>query len=169
MEWIDVSIGLPVALLALVAEFIDSSLGMGYGTALAPILLLLGFPVEDVVPAVLISELATGLLAGLAHHRAGNADFAVRPPDGASLGSRIHAVGVFRALKESASRPLKVALVLGLIGPVGLGVMLVASAIGFIPVLWGSRRMNAMGILLLPIALDMVGLGDDLARWLGLL
>jgi putative membrane protein len=72
-------------------------------------------------------------------------------------------------LVNAATLALLVALVLGLIGPVGLGVMLVASAIGFIPVLWGSRRMNAMGILLLPIALDMVGLGDDLARWLGLL
>jgi putative membrane protein len=62
-----------------------------------------------------------------------------------------------------------VALVLGLIGPVGLAIMVVASAIGFIPVLWGSRRMNAMGILLLPIALDMAGVGDDVARWLGLI
>ena len=62
-----------------------------------------------------------------------------------------------------------VAVVLGLIGPVGLVIMAVATAIGFIPVLWGSRRMNAMGILLLPIALEMVGVGDDVARWLGLL
>jgi putative membrane protein len=62
-----------------------------------------------------------------------------------------------------------VALVLGLIGPVGLGIMVVAAAIGYLPVLWGSRRMNAMGILLLPIALEMAGVGDDLARWLGLI
>jgi len=38
-----------------------------------------------------------------------------------------------------------------------------------IPVLWGSRRMNCMGVLLLPIALNMVGAGDVVARFLGLL
>ena len=64
---------------------------------------------------------------------------------------------------------LMVILVLGLIGPIGLAIMIVASAIGLIPVLWGSRRMNAMGILLLPIALEMVGVADDVARWLGLI
>jgi hypothetical protein len=29
--------------------------------------------------------------------------------------------------------------------------------------------MNAMGVLLLPIALNMVGAGDVIAGWLGLL
>lgn len=51
----------------------------------------------------------------------------------------------------------------------GLAVCAVATGIGLIPVLWGSRRMNAMGVLLLPIALNMAGAGDGVARWLGLL
>jgi len=51
----------------------------------------------------------------------------------------------------------------------GLAVCAVATGIGFIPVLWGSRRMNAMGVLLLPIALNMAGAGDVVAGWLGLL
>ncbi len=51
----------------------------------------------------------------------------------------------------------------------GLAVCAVATGIGLIPVLWGSRRMNAMGVLLLPIALNMAGAGDTVARWLGLL
>ena len=46
----------------------------------------------------------------------------------------------------------------GLTGVNGLLVCAVATGIGLIPVLWGARRMNAMGILLLPIALNMVGL-----------
>ena len=45
----------------------------------------------------------------------------------------------------------------------------VATGIGLIPVLWGSRRMNCMGVLLLPIALNMVGAGATVAGWLGLL
>jgi len=51
----------------------------------------------------------------------------------------------------------------------GLAVCAVATGIGLIPVLWGSRRMNAMGVLLLPIALNMAGVGDVVAGWLGLL
>ncbi|MGC9467803.1 MAG: tripartite tricarboxylate transporter permease [Anaerolineae bacterium] len=60
-------------------------------------------------------------------------------------------------------------LVLGLTGPVGLGICAVASGIGLLPTLWGSRRMNAMGVLLLPIALNMSGVGDRVAGLLALL
>lgn len=60
-------------------------------------------------------------------------------------------------------------VVVAMTGPVGLAVCAVATGIGLIPVLWGSRRMNAMGVLLLPIGLNMVGAGDAVARLLGLL
>jgi len=61
--------------LAFVCEFVDSSLGMGYGTILAPVLLLMGFEALDVVPALLFSECITGVSAALAHHRVRNVDF----------------------------------------------------------------------------------------------
>jgi putative membrane protein len=61
------------------------------------------------------------------------------------------------------------AVVVGLTGWGGLLICTVATGIGFIPVLWGSRRTNCMGVLLLPIALDMVGAGDAIAMWLGLI
>ena len=61
--------------LAFACEFIDSSLGMGYGTSLTPILLLLGFEPLQVVPAVLLSEFVTGLTAAVCHHKANNVDF----------------------------------------------------------------------------------------------
>ncbi|MGC9398438.1 MAG: tripartite tricarboxylate transporter permease [Anaerolineae bacterium] len=60
-------------------------------------------------------------------------------------------------------------VVVGMTGPGGLAICAVSTGIGLLPVLWGSRRMNAMGVLLLPIALNMVGAGDVVARWLGLL
>jgi putative membrane protein len=62
-----------------------------------------------------------------------------------------------------------VALVVAITGPVGLAICAVATGIGLLPILWGSRRMNAMGILLLPIALNMSGLGDTIAGFLRLL
>jgi putative membrane protein len=53
-------------------------------------------------------------------------------------------------------------------GPGGLLIAAVATGIGLIPVLWGSRRMNCMGVLLLPIMLNMFGVGGTVAGWLGL-
>jgi putative membrane protein len=64
---------------------------------------------------------------------------------------------------------LLLAVVFGTTGWGGLLVCAVATGIGLIPVLWGSRRTNAMGVLLLPIALNMSGVGEAVARWLGLL
>ena len=62
---------LPIAFLA---EYMDSSLGMGYGTTLTPILLIMGYTPLQTVPAVLLSEFISGTSAGLLHHRLGNVD-----------------------------------------------------------------------------------------------
>jgi len=66
---------LAIFLTAMFCEYIDSSLGMGYGTTLTPLLLLAGFEPLQIVPCVLFSEFVTGLTAGLMHHRDGNVDF----------------------------------------------------------------------------------------------
>ena len=66
---------LAIFLAALFCEYIDSSLGMGYGTTLTPLLLLAGFAPLQIVPAVLLSEFITGISAGLLHQRDGNVDF----------------------------------------------------------------------------------------------
>lgn len=61
-----------IALIAFFCESIDSSLGMGYGTILTPVLLFLGFDPLEVVPLVLFSEFLTGISSALMHHRRGN-------------------------------------------------------------------------------------------------
>ncbi len=66
---------LAIFMAALACEYMDSSLGMGYGTTLTPVLLLAGFAPLQIVPAVLLSELMTGLAAGVLHQRDGNVDF----------------------------------------------------------------------------------------------
>lgn len=63
---------IPIVLLAFICELVDSSLGMGYGTTLTPILLAMGYEPIMIVPAVLLSEAITGLLAGLLHQEFGN-------------------------------------------------------------------------------------------------
>ncbi len=65
---------LGVFLAALCCEYIDSALGMGYGTTLTPLLMLAGFEPLQIVPCVLLSEFLSGLTAGLLHHRDGNID-----------------------------------------------------------------------------------------------
>jgi len=96
-----------VFLSALFCEYIDSALGMGYGTTLTPLLLLAGFAPLAVVPCVLLSELATGLLATLMHHRDGNVDFFRdrRARSAACLLSTLSAVGAIGAVTLALSVP----------------------------------------------------------------
>jgi putative membrane protein len=59
-------------------------------------------------------------------------------------------------------------IVLALTGWEGLVIAIVAAGVGLLPVMWGSRRMNCMGVLLLPLTLNLAGLGPTVAGWLGL-
>jgi putative membrane protein len=70
---------------------------------------------------------------------------------------------------SAATVVLLIAVVGGLTGIGGLAITAIATAIGTIPVLWGSRRMNCMGVLLLPITLNMAGYGPVVAHWLSLI
>jgi putative membrane protein len=70
---------------------------------------------------------------------------------------------------SAATLVLLVGVVLALTGWGGLLVAVVATGIGLLPILWGSRRMNCMGVLLLPLTLQMAGLGTTAAGWLGLI
>jgi putative membrane protein len=63
---------------------------------------------------------------------------------------------------------LLVGIVLAMTGWEGLVIAIVATGIGLLPVMWGSRRMNCMGVLLLPLTLNLAGLGPTVAGWLGL-
>lgn len=88
---------LVIFLAALFCEYIDSSLGMGYGTTLTPLLLLAGFAPLQVVPAVLLSELLTGVSAGLLHHRDGNIDL-LRDRKAQGVALSLGALSVFGAV-----------------------------------------------------------------------
>ena len=71
-----------IAIMALVCEYMDSTLGMGYGTTLTPVLLILPFGLDplQVVPAILISELITGIAGALSHQEAGNINLRLGSP-----------------------------------------------------------------------------------------
>ena len=61
-----------------------------------------------------------------------------------------------------------VVMVYAVTGWTGLFIALVGTGIGLLPVLFGSRRLNCLGILLLPIACNMSGFGETITGWLGL-
>ena len=60
-------------------EYMDSAGGMGYGTALTPLMLMAGFDPKQVVPCVMITEMFTGLIAGLIHGEFENVEWKFSP------------------------------------------------------------------------------------------
>jgi uncharacterized membrane protein YfcA len=76
---VDVVDVVAVALLALLFETIDSSAGMGFGTALSPLLLVLGFKPFQVVPALVAAQAFTSAFGGVMHSEFENVDFSWRP------------------------------------------------------------------------------------------
>ncbi len=89
-------LGVVVLLAAFVLEYLDATLGMGYGTALTPVLLLMGLEPLKVVPAVLISAVVAGLFAAFAHHKLGNVNF--RQPRTGKIVAMLVACSIFGAV-----------------------------------------------------------------------
>jgi uncharacterized membrane protein YfcA len=83
--WLHGGFDLKTALMLLglcfACELVDSGLGMGYGTILTPVLLLLGYSPADIVPTVLLSELLSGFTAASFHHQIRNVDLSMRGAD----------------------------------------------------------------------------------------
>jgi len=73
----EITVGLFLLFLsiAFICEFIDSSLGMGYGTILTPTLLIFGFSPLVVVPSILLSQAFGGLTASVFHQQFKNVSF----------------------------------------------------------------------------------------------
>ncbi len=65
------------AFLALVCEYVDSSMGGGYGTILVPVLLAFNIDRYLLIPAVLFTEVWTGFGSAALHHYVGNVNFRI--------------------------------------------------------------------------------------------
>jgi uncharacterized membrane protein YfcA len=62
---------------AFLTAIIDIVFGMGFGLTMTPILLLMGYPPHEIVPALLFSSLIGNLLSPIFHHRFKNVDFSL--------------------------------------------------------------------------------------------
>jgi len=112
-------VGIIIVIVAFLAEYVDSTLGMGYGTILTPLLLIFGFNPLQVVPAVLLSELITGLLAGFTHHKAGNVNFKPKSTNIKYIIKRLKELGYAETFRRGVPIHLKIALVLAACSIIG--------------------------------------------------
>ncbi len=149
----ELSIGIIAVIitLAFLCEYMDSTLGMGYGTTLTPVFLLMGFGPHEIVPAILMSELITGMLAGLCHHAEGNVNFKPHNKDFLHLHDLVHPVKYYNKLRNSLPIHLKLALLFGICSTIG-AVAAVFVAVS-IPKFWLKMYIGtlvlSMGILIL--------------------
>ena len=104
-----------VILLALICQYVDCTIGMGYGTALTPILILVfGFDVLDIVPAVLMSEFISGLSAAAMHHRCGNVNLRPHTTEFGKISEQLKSLGYIESFKHNTPFHLKIAILLAL-------------------------------------------------------
>lgn len=116
-----------IGVIAFISEYLDSGLGMGYGTALAPILIIMGYEPIKVVPAILVSQLFTDIAACISHHNMRNVDLKIHSSD------------------------FKVALFLGLVSAVGviISVVVAIRIPKWLLTLYIGILVLAMGIIIL--------------------
>lgn len=152
MEYSEVGMGLliGVTVISFLCEYMDATLGMGYGTTLTPLLLVMGLSPRHVVPAILLSQLVANILASFFHHREGNVNFC---PDSKVLHLRDFASvrGGFRHLRQSFPRHLKIGLLFGICGVVGAPLAVLAAV--HLPKFWLKMYIGvlvlSMGVLIL--------------------
>ena len=143
----DVEIILPIVLLAFSCELVDSTIGMGYGTTLTPILLALGYEPIEIVPAVLFSEFVTGVLAGFFHHEFGNVNLRPGSRDFkiAAVLTSLSALGVILAVVLSFKLPAWVIkLYIGFL-VLSLGLLILKRNKQKMPFSW--KRIGGLGFL----------------------
>jgi len=108
-----------IPVLAFLCEYMDSTLGMGYGTTLTPVFLLMGFSPLQVVPVILLSELFSGLFAGFCHHREGNVDLKPKSAYIFKIRKMLSPLGYVESFRKTVPMHLKVALLLSVCSIVG--------------------------------------------------
>jgi len=116
-----------IGIIAFISEYLDSGLGMGYGTALAPILIIMGYHPLKVVPAILISQLITDIVACITHHNLRNVNLKIKSQD------------------------FKIALILGIISSAGVivSVVLALKIPKWLLTLYIGLLVLSMGIIIL--------------------
>ncbi len=105
-----------LAMIAFIAECIDSSLGMGYGTLLSPILLIIGFSPLLAVPSILITQAIGGFSASIFHHKYGNTYFNIKSKNPSYILRKIKEYGIKESFQRGFSDDLKTVIIITSLG-----------------------------------------------------
>jgi uncharacterized protein len=126
-----------VIIAAFVLEFLDASIGMGYGEITA-LLLLMGFMPLEIIPAVLLTSAVMSLIAGYLHHDFDNVDFSFKKKNK-------------NGFKTKISNDLKISLVLTLFGIVGviIGALLAVRLPELILRIYIGTLVSVIGVMIL--------------------
>lgn len=68
-----------VVAIAMIFEFMDATAGMGFGTAITPLLLVMGFDPKQIVPVVMIQQGIAGLIGTFLHAEYENVEWSFKP------------------------------------------------------------------------------------------
>ncbi len=140
-----------IILCAFVCEYVDSTLGMGYGTTLTPLFLLMGFSPMQIVPVVLLSELISGLFAAFCHNRQGNVQFSLNDGEMFKVRNMLSPLGYIETMRKSLPTHLKVALLLAACSIIGTvaAVFVAVNISRFWLKMYIGTLVLAMGVLVL--------------------
>jgi uncharacterized membrane protein YfcA len=140
-----------IMFLAFFSEYIDSTLGMGFGTTLTPVLLIFGFTPLQIVPVVLLSELISGILAAIFHYRAGNVNLKPKTINISLIVSKLKTLGYRESYRRGIPAHLKIAMLLALCSTVGtiFAVFVAVNIPGFLLKLYIGILVFAMGLIIL--------------------
>jgi len=136
-----------VGIIAFISEYLDSGLGMGYGTALSPILIIMGYEPIKVVPAILISQLFTDIAACISHHKMRNVDLKFNSKDfkAASLLGLVSAIGVIISVVVAIRIPKwLLTLYIGLV-VLAMGIMILVTVKR--PIRFSWRKLAGVSLL----------------------
>ncbi|UCH04306.1 MAG: sulfite exporter TauE/SafE family protein, partial [Candidatus Thorarchaeota archaeon] len=120
---------IPLVILAFVAEYFAATLGMGYGTTLAPILIIMGYEPLVLVPAILFSQFLAGFAAAAFHHRYRNMDLAEQrnEREAAVIFSVLGVVGVLVASIANVNLPAQYVKAYIALTVMAMGVLMIAN------------------------------------------
>ena len=85
-----------LVVLSFSAAFLDAAVGVGYGTMLTPLLILLNLPVLEIIPAVLLAQIVAAAITALFYYIHGNIEF-TRTSEDSQIAIILSLAGIFGA------------------------------------------------------------------------
>lgn len=139
------SIFITIFVISLLAEYMDATIGMGYGTTLTPLLLLIGFSPLQIVPSILLSQFLCGIFAATLHQGAGNVSFDFKNDTEHKIVKRLGKLGY---LPRSNASKVTMILVMSSVVGVFIAVLIALALPVFYLKLYISLIVIAMGIMI---------------------